>query len=116
MFRPGSAVKRKQQQAKVAPPASKHKEEKLPDVKDFLKDRDYTGALTLLECERKYAGKHDIKTLMSLAYAAFHNGDYKKAMDTYDELMRSDGYDRNLHLYKACCLYAECRFKEAKKE
>lgn len=77
MFRPGSAVKRKQQQAKVAAPATKQKEESLPDVKDFLKDRDYTGAITLLECDRKYANKHDIKTLLSLAYASFHNGDYK---------------------------------------
>lgn len=116
MFRPGSAVKRKQQQAKVAPPSSKSKEEKLPEAKDYLKDRDYNGAITLLECERKYASKHDIKTLMSLAYAYFHNGDYKKAIDTYDELMRNRDYDRNLHLYKACCLYAEYKFKEAKEE
>jgi len=116
MFRPGSAVKRKQQQAKVAPAQSKQKEEKLPDVKDFFKDRDYIGAITLLDCERKYANKHDIKTLITLAYAAFHNGDYKKAMDTYDDLMRNHDYDRNLHLYKACCLYAECRYKDAKKE
>jgi len=49
MFRPGSAVKRKQQQAKVAAPVTKQKEEKLPDAKDFLRDRDYTGAITLLE-------------------------------------------------------------------
>lgn len=116
MFRPGSAVKRKQQQQKVSAPTSKHKEEKLPEANDFLKNRDYTGAITLLECERKYASKHDIKTLMSLAYSYFHNGDYKKAMDTYEDLMRNQDYDRNLHLFKACCLYAEYKFKEAKTE
>jgi len=116
MIRPGSAVKRKQQQAKTTQPQHKQKEEKLPEAKDYLKDRDYIGAITLLECERKYSNKHDIKTLLTLAYASFHNGDYKKAIDTYDELMRNHDYDKNLHLFKACCLYAECKYKEAKEE
>lgn len=116
MIRPGSAVKRKQQQAKTSAPQTKAKEIKMPEAKDYLKDRDYIGAITLLDCERKYSKKHDLKTLGSLAYACFHNGDYKKAIDTYDELMRGHDYDKNLHLYKACCLYAECKFKEAKAE
>ena len=46
---------------------------------------------------------------MALAYCAFHNGDYKKAMDIYDEIARKGGdYDRNVHVYKSCCLYALC--------
>jgi len=72
--------------------------------------------MTLLECERNYSNKHDKRTLMGLAYSAFHNGDYKKAMDTYDELMRKHDYDKNLHLYKSCCLYALNNYKEAKVE
>lgn len=74
------------------------------------------GATTLLECERKYSNKHDVKTLLSLAYACFHNGDYKKSIDTYDELSKKAGYDKSVHLYKACCLYALCQYKEAKEE
>jgi intraflagellar transport protein 56 len=116
MFRPGSAVKRKQQAAKVAAPSYKQKEQKFPEAKDFLKDRDYSGAITILELDRKLANKHDMRTLMTLAYAYFHNGDYRKAIDTYDDLMRGHDYDKNLHLFKACCLYAECRYKDAKKE
>ena len=116
MMRPGSSVKRKQQQAKTVPAHTKHKEEKMPEAKDYLKDRDYTGAITLLECERKYSSKHDIKTLITLAYSCFHNGDYRKSIDTYEELMRNHDYDKNFHLFKACCLYAECRYKEAKAE
>ena len=85
-------------------------------MSDFLKDRDYVGAITILECERKYSNKHDIRTLMSLAYSAFHVGDYKKSIDTYDELMKKYDYDRNIHLYKACCLYALNQYKEAKVE
>ena len=37
-------------------------------------------------------------------------------MDIYDELMKRSDYDRNIHSYKACCLYALCSFKEAKVE
>jgi intraflagellar transport protein 56 len=37
-------------------------------------------------------------------------------MDVYDELMKRNDYDRNLHAYKACCLYALCSFNEAKTE
>lgn len=53
---------------------------------------------------------------MSLAYAAFHNGDYKKAMDTYDELMKKHDYDKNLHLFKSCCQYALNNYKQALEE
>jgi hypothetical protein len=27
-------------------------------------------------------------------------------MDVYDELMKRDGYDQQIHLFKAACLYA----------
>ena len=37
-------------------------------------------------------------------------------MDIYDELMKREGYDLNIHCYKACCLYALCNYKEAKAE
>jgi intraflagellar transport protein 56 len=51
---------------------------------------------------------------MGIAYCAFHNGDYKKAMDTYDELTKREGYDRNIHAFKACCRYALGEWPEAK--
>ena len=53
---------------------------------------------------------------MGIAYCAFHKGDYKKAMDIYDELMKREGFDTNLHACKACCLYALTEYKEAKTE
>lgn len=37
-------------------------------------------------------------------------------MDIYDELMKRSDYDRNIHAFKACCLYALCMYKEAKVE
>ena len=74
------------------------------------------AALTLLECDRKYSHRHDLKTYLGIAYCAFHNGDYKKAIDIYEELMKRADYDRNIHSFKACCLYALCSYKEAKEE
>lgn len=38
----------------------------------------------------------------------------RKAMDIYDELMKKHDYDRQYHLYKACCLYALCNYEEAR--
>ena len=37
-------------------------------------------------------------------------------MDVYDDLMKRPDYDRNIHAYKACCMYALCNYKEAKNE
>ena len=37
-------------------------------------------------------------------------------MDIYDELMKRSDYDKNIHGFKACCLYALCSYKEAKQE
>ena len=116
MLRPGSAVKRKKipQLQQVA--ATKTDAMKVPEPSTFMKKRDWVAALTLLDCDKKYSQRHDLKTYMGIAYCAFHNGDYKKAMDIYDELMKRNDYDTNLHAYKACCLYALDEFKQAKAE
>ena len=37
-------------------------------------------------------------------------------MDIYDELIKRNDYDQNVHTFKACCLYALCQYKEAKTE
>ena len=37
-------------------------------------------------------------------------------MDIYDELMKRNDYDRSLHAFKACGMYALCNYKEAKVE
>ena len=88
----------------------------MPEASAYIKKRDWMAALTLLECDKKYSHRHDLKTYLGIAYCAFHNGDYKKAIDTYDELMKREGYDSSIHCFKACCLYALCEYKKAKEE
>lgn len=41
---------------------------------------------------------------------------YRRAMDIYDELMKRENYDPQLHLFKAACLYAFTQYKESKVE
>jgi hypothetical protein len=76
MLRPGSAIKRKQKPLPTST-LTKTQEAKVPDALSFMKKRDWIAALTLLECDRKYSHRHDIKTYLGIAYCAFHNGDYK---------------------------------------
>ncbi|KAJ3202153.1 Intraflagellar transport protein 56, partial [Clydaea vesicula] len=56
------------------------KKKSTPKVDTFINNRDYTGAVTLLEF-LKTTGKFDNDTLLWLGYSAFHLGDYKKAME-----------------------------------
>merc|ERR1719464_969121 len=119
MMRPGTAVKRN---FKVAAPKVQHATEdlKLPEASHFLKKRDFMAALTLLECDRKYSRRHDIKTYLGIAYCAYHNGDYSRSIQIYDELLKK-GEDNqeglsNIYVFKACCMYALCQYKEAKVE
>lgn len=56
----------------------------MPQLQDFLGKCDWTGAMTLLEFQRR-ADDGDEKTLLWMAYCSFHLGDYAKALDVYDE-------------------------------
>lgn len=116
MIRPGTSLTK---QKKKAPPATKvapgkKAEAAKPDLQEFLNNCDYLGAITLLEFERK-AREERPHLLTWLAYAYFHNGDYKKAIDTYDDALKKEN-DRNMHAYKACCLYALQQYQEAEEE
>ena len=37
-------------------------------------------------------------------------------MDIYDEMIKRGESDQSIYVYKACCLYALCQYKEAKVE
>lgn len=116
MIRPGTSLTKQKKKAaaqpKVAP--GKKAEASKPDLQEFLNKCDYVGAITLLEFEKK-AREERPHLLMWLAFSYFHNGDYKKAIDTYDEALKKDN-DKNIHVYKACCLYALCQYQEAEEE
>eukprot|EP00744_Colponema_vietnamica_P003717 GILI01005648.1.p1 GENE.GILI01005648.1~~GILI01005648.1.p1 ORF type:complete len:301 (+),score=117.83 GILI01005648.1:96-998(+) len=137
MMRPGSALVRGKPKVKAATGAvvgNKKTEVKKPQLEDFLKEQNYTGAITLLEFERRTAEQRP-NLLLWLAYCLFHNGDYKKAIDTFDEILRTGSASASsisastsaslslsaqmlseVRAYKACCLYALCMYEEAEAE
>lgn len=43
-------------------------------------------------------------------------GDYRKAINIYDELLRSYPDEGDYHVFKACCYYALCQYDDARKE
>jgi len=116
MIRPGTSLtKQKGKKAPVVKAApGKKAEAQKPELKEFLDKGDYVGAITLLEFEKK-AKDDRPQLLMWLAFSYFHNGDYKKAIDAYDEALQKEK-DLNIHAYKACCLYALTSYQESEEE
>lgn len=114
MIRPGTSLTKQKQKARAAAPKGapgKKQELQKPELQDFLKDCDYVGAITLLEFDRR-AKEERPHLLEWLAYSLFHNGDYKKAIDVYDEALATSD-DPRIHAYKACCHYALTEYEDA---
>ncbi len=65
----------------------------LPKLEEFLSNRDYVGAMSLLEFHRN-SGKGSDTVDMWLGYCAFHAGDYKRAMLEYEALTHSQHQDK----------------------
>jgi intraflagellar transport protein 56 len=84
----------------------------MPTLQDFLSTRDFTGANTLLEFQRR-TDTMDNNTLPWLAFCAFHLGDYQRALDVYTELAASRSATPETALCRACCLYYLQEYKEA---
>lgn len=95
-----------------APKAAAPKASKKPQLDDFLASKDYTGAVALLDFQRR-AGDVEERTLPWLGYAAFHLGDYAKALEAYDEWLKEGG-PAEVNLYRAACLYYLGEYDQAK--
>ncbi|CAD7948025.1 unnamed protein product [Amoebophrya sp. A25] len=119
MIRPGSSLSKQKKRVSVpaakANPPGKKTELSRPNVHEYLEKCDYVGAMTILSFDKKTGGEN---IPMWLAYAAFHNGDYKVALENYEEIIakhKSVGktFDPAIHLYCACCHYALTQYEQA---
>ena len=117
MQRPGSALSklRIQQQNLHANVTQKSVQKKVYTKEEFIRQRDFEGAITLLEHE-KLLMKDNLTNQLWLAYAYYHNGDFPKALQIYRNLTKKATYDPNIHTYIACCLYALTKYKEGLEE
>lgn len=98
---------RAQQKAKAAP--------KMPQLEEYIQNRDYTGALALLDFNKNSPEEDtsEMDTLMWIGYCAFHLGNYSRAQEAYQELIATDNCPEEVHLYVACCLYYLQMYSEA---
>ena len=98
--------------------AAAQAQKKIPTLEKFLTDRDYTGAISLLDFQRN-SGKGSPNVSLWLAYCAFHAGEYKRSMHEY-EAMRDEGMKgwsptavRDTLMNLACCYFYLGMYKES---
>jgi intraflagellar transport protein 56 len=89
---------------------------KKPELAEYVQSRDYTGAAALLEFNRQAEEGKSGDTLGWLAYCYFHLGEYKKALDAYEECLHAREGGEEVHLYAACCMYFLQMYKQAEAE
>ena len=95
---------------------SRRTHQKMPSLQDFISKRDFTGALALLEFERKSGDLEDeVENLMWIGYCAFHLGKYERAQEVYQELLTGNlgKPPPEVGLYLACVYYYMQMYKEA---
>ncbi|XP_041942834.1 intraflagellar transport protein 56-like isoform X1 [Alosa sapidissima] len=83
-----------------------------PLVEDYLSERDYVGAITLLEFQRSIGERGEDADLW-LAYCAFHMGDHKRAMQEYKALTEKPDCRPDVWVFLACTLFFLGFYKEA---
>ena len=86
-----------------------------PSLDHFIANRDYTGALALLEFRLKCQDGDTKDLLMWIGYCSFHLGNFKRAEEAYQELRAYD-VGPELHLFIAACYFFKQMYEEAEKE
>uniref|UniRef100_A0AAY4A548 Intraflagellar transport protein 56 n=1 Tax=Denticeps clupeoides TaxID=299321 RepID=A0AAY4A548_9TELE len=86
---------------------NKNKAKKIPRLEDYLSQRDYLGALTLLEFQREEHAD------LWIGYCAFHLGDHKRAMEEYKEMTLKPDCPLEVWVYFGCSLFFLGLYKEA---
>ncbi len=76
--RPNSSMSRLKQQHQnlQVNTVNKQKEKKIPTKEEFIKQRDFVGAIILLDHE-KMLNKDNTNNQLWLAYCYYHKGDYE---------------------------------------
>ncbi|KFM78403.1 Tetratricopeptide repeat protein 26, partial [Stegodyphus mimosarum] len=106
-----SRTKPAQASGSTAPVDSKSRS-KVPALEEFVKNRDFTGALTLLEFSRN-SGKGDLRNDLWIAYCAFHLSDYRRAMEEYNKILQKEDAPAEVWTYLGCCYFYLGMYKEA---
>uniref|UniRef100_A0A670K4U6 Intraflagellar transport protein 56 n=1 Tax=Podarcis muralis TaxID=64176 RepID=A0A670K4U6_PODMU len=82
----------------------KKKGKRIPQLEELLTQRDFTGAIALLEFKR-HVGEQDEDADLWIGYCAFHLGDYKRALEEYEELTKRSGCNPDVWVNLACTYF-----------
>uniref|UniRef100_A0A8D3B409 Intraflagellar transport protein 56 n=1 Tax=Scophthalmus maximus TaxID=52904 RepID=A0A8D3B409_SCOMX len=99
-------------ESQVSCSEKKKNKTKVPPLEEYLQQRDYLGALTLLEFQRSIGEKEEHADLW-IGYCAFHLGDYKRAMEEYKSLTEQPECPADVWVHLACALFFLGLYKEA---
>ncbi|KAG5279003.1 hypothetical protein AALO_G00105060 [Alosa alosa] len=90
----------------------KNKAKKIPRLEDYLNQRDYMGALTLLEFQPS-GGVVEEHAGLWIGYCAFHLGDHRRAMEEYKALTLKADCPEEAWVHLGCALFFLGLYKEA---
>ncbi|XP_076027151.1 intraflagellar transport protein 56 isoform X1 [Genypterus blacodes] len=93
-------------------PVQKKTKTKIPRLEEYLQQRDYLGALTLLEFQRDIGEKEENADLW-IGYCSFHVGNYKRAMEEYKSLTVRPECPADVWVYLACVMFFLGLYKDA---
>lgn len=87
------------------------------ELNDFLLSRDYTGALALLDFKLRCQDGNTSDLLLWIGYCAFHLGNFRRAEETYKELINHHHNEgkKEVYLFLACSLFFQQSYEEAEK-
>ncbi|VDK74060.1 unnamed protein product [Onchocerca ochengi] len=113
-----TSIRRRLQLVSRSRLSSKKSEEKLRDTKipeldEFLLKHDYIGAMSLIQFQSKDENIDDMTELW-LGHCAFHAGEYRKAISTYEKMLVKKNCSSEINVYIACCLFFLGMYAEAK--
>uniref|UniRef100_A0A452RKF1 Intraflagellar transport protein 56 n=1 Tax=Ursus americanus TaxID=9643 RepID=A0A452RKF1_URSAM len=75
----------------------KKKGRKIPKLEELLSQRDFTGAITVLEFKR-HVGEQEEDTNLWIGYCAFHLGDYKRALEVSKKKLQRKDFEKVVKL------------------
>jgi intraflagellar transport protein 56 len=112
-----SRLRQGRRNKKSAAEELKEKSNELKKLDNFLQKRDYMGAISLLEHERKSATENDQQMNLSiwLAYCYFHAADYRKSCTCYEQLIGNKQCPPEIHLYMGCAYFFLAMYENARK-
>ncbi|XP_051493429.1 intraflagellar transport protein 56 isoform X1 [Apus apus] len=80
------------------------KGKQVPQLRELLDQRDFTGAIALLEFKRN-VGEQEEDTDLWIGYSAFHLGDYKRALEEYEALTKQPACNPDVWVNLACTYF-----------